>query len=73
MPPALGHDISLAFCLAGRAAVPTNLASPCAHHLTWQQQPKQLPNPATDMGTSHQHQPQPQPVLRAGPGNPTLV
>lgn len=71
MPPALGRDISLAFCLAGKAAVLTNLASPCTHHLMWQQQPKQLPNPATNMGTSHQHRPQP--VLKAGPGSPRPV
>lgn len=71
MPPALGRDISLAFCLAGKAAVLTNLASPRTHHLTWQQQPNQLPNPATNTGTSHQHRPQP--VLRAGPGSPRLV
>lgn len=69
MPLALGLLISLAFCLTGRAAVLTNLDSPCSHHLTWQQQPKQLPNPATDMSTSHQHQSQPmvltQPEMKA--------
>lgn len=44
--------ISLVFYLAGRAATPTNLVSPCTHHLMWQQQPKQLPNPLTDTETS---------------------
>lgn len=44
--------ISLVFYLAGRSTIPTNLVSPCTHHLMWQQQPKQLPNPLTDTENS---------------------
>lgn len=69
MPPAPRCDISLVLCLAGRASILINMASPCIHHMTWQELPEQLSNPTTNIRTSHQLQPHP--VLRAGPGSHT--